>query len=87
MFLGLLGLVALAGNVLAILQLLADRCGDANMAAIWLFSHREAVGNAAVVVAAALVAWLGSAWPNPVIGTAGPFLHSLGRSSAMRWQT
>lgn len=75
---GSLGLGALLVNVLAVLPLLRFREGDANMRAVWLFSRNDAIGNAAVVVAAGLVAWLGSAWPDLIVafGIAGLFLHS-----------
>ncbi len=75
---GLFGLIALAVNVAAVLPLLRFRQGDANMRAVWLFSRNDAIGNAAVVVAAALVWWLGSAWPDLVVALAiaGLFLHS-----------
>ncbi len=75
---GLFGLIALAVNVAAVLPLLRFRQGDANMRAVWLFSRNDAIGNAAVVVAAALVWWLSSAWPDLIVafGIAGLFLHS-----------
>ena len=75
---GLFGLIALAVNVAAVLPLLRFRQGDANMRAVWLFSRNDAIGNAAVVVAAGLVWWLGSAWPDLVVAVAiaGLFLHS-----------
>ena len=75
---GLFGLIALVVNVLAVLPLLPHRKGDANVRAVWLFSRNDAIGNAAVVVAAGLVAWLGNAWPDLVVavGIAGLFLHS-----------
>lgn len=75
---GLFGLVALVVNVLAVVPLLRFRKGDANMRAVWLFSRNDAIGNAAVVIAAALVAWLGSAWPDLIVafGIAGLFLHA-----------
>ena len=75
---GLFGLAALAVNVAAVLPLLRFREGDANMRAVWLFSRNDAIGNAAVVVAAGLVWWLGSAWPDLVVAfaIAGLFLHS-----------
>lgn len=75
---GLLGIIALVVNVLAVLPLLPHRKGDANMRAVWLFSRNDAIGNAAVVVAAGLVAWSGSAWPDLIVafGIAGLFLHS-----------
>lgn len=74
----LFGIVALVVNVAAVLPLMRFRKGDANMRAVWLFSRNDAIGNAAVVVAAGLVAWLGSGWPDLIIafGIAGLFLHS-----------
>ena len=75
---GLLGMIALVVNAISVLPLLRFRKGDANMRAVWLFSRNDAIGNAAVVVAAGLVAWLGSAWPDLIVafGIAGLFLHS-----------
>ena len=75
---GLFGVVALVVNVSAVLPLMPYRKGDANVRAVWLFSRNDAIGNAAVVAAAGLVAWLGAAWPDLVVafGIAGLFLHS-----------
>ncbi|AUH35767.1 cation diffusion facilitator family transporter [Paracoccus tegillarcae] len=69
---------ALIVNILAVLPLLKHRKGDANMRAVWLFSRNDAIGNFAVVVAAGLVAWFGSAWPDLIVafGIAALFLHS-----------
>ena len=69
---------ALIVNILAVLPLLKHRKGDANMRAVWLFSRNDAIGNLAVVIAAGMVAWLGSAWPDLIVafGIAGLFLHS-----------
>ena len=75
---GVLGAVALVVNILAALALVPHRTGDANVRAVWLFSRNDAIGNAAVVVAAGLVAWTGTAWPDLVVAAiiAGLFLHS-----------
>ncbi|MEK0083494.1 cation transporter [Benzoatithermus flavus] len=75
---GLLGLVALAVNVAAALVLVPHRQGDANVRAVWLFSRNDALGNVAVVIAAALVAWTGTPWPDLVVAVviAGLFLQS-----------
>lgn len=75
---GVLGLVALAVNVAAAVVLIPHRTGDANVRAVWLFSRNDAIGNAAVVIAAVLVAWSGSPWPDLVVAMviAGLFLHS-----------
>jgi len=75
---GGIGLVALLVNVVAAFVLSRFREGDANMRAVWLFSRNDALGNVAVIVAAGLVAWTGSAWPDLTVAVliAGIFLHS-----------
>lgn len=75
---GLFGLIALGVNVLAAVVLIPHRAGDANVKAVWLFSRNDAIGNAAVVVAAGLVAWSGTPWPDLVVAivVAGLFLQS-----------
>lgn len=75
---GVFGLVALAVNVAAAAVLIPHRAGDANVRAVWLFSRNDAIGNAAVVVAAGLVAWTGTPWPDLVVAVviAGLFLQS-----------
>lgn len=64
---GVVGALALAANVIVALLLYAWREGDANMRAVWLCSRNDALGNIAVVGAAGLVAWTGSAWPDLVV--------------------
>jgi Co/Zn/Cd efflux system component/copper chaperone CopZ len=75
---GLFAVIALTVNVVAVLPLLPHRTGDANVRAVWLFSRNDAIGNAAVVVAAGLVAWTGTAWPDLIVAAviAGLFLQS-----------
>ena len=75
---GILGLVALAANVASAVVLLPRRTGDANVRAVWLFSRNDAIGNVAVVTAAGLVAWTGSAWPDLAVAgvIAALFLQS-----------
>jgi Co/Zn/Cd efflux system component/copper chaperone CopZ len=75
---GLFGVIALAVNVLAAVVLIPHRTGDANVRAVWLFSRNDAIGNAAVVAAAGLVAWWGTNWPDLVVAAAiaGLFLHA-----------
>jgi len=78
---GLMGAFAVGAlivNILAVLPLLKHRQGDANMRAVWLFSRNDAIGNLAVVVAAGLVAWFGSPWPDLIVAfvIAALFLHS-----------
>lgn len=76
---GGIGVAALVVNVAAALVLARFReAGDAQARAIWLFSRNDALNNVAVIAAAGLVAWTGSAWPD--LGVAGIialiFLHS-----------
>lgn len=75
---GVFGVGALVVNVAAAALLLPHRTGDTNVRAVWLFSRNDAIGNAAVVAAAGLVAWSGTRWPDLVVaaGVAGLFLHS-----------
>lgn len=75
---GIFGAIALVINVTAALVLLPHRTGDANARAVWLFSRNDAIGNLAVVVAAGLVAWTGTRWPDLVVAVviAGLFLQS-----------
>lgn len=75
---GAIGIVALLVNISAALVLSRFREGDANVRAIWLFSRNDALANVAVIVAAALVAWTGQAWPDLAVAAviAVLFLHS-----------
>jgi cation diffusion facilitator family transporter len=76
---GGIGIAALAVNVTAALVLARFRAsGDAQARAIWLFSRNDAINNVAVVIAAGLVYWLQSAWPDLVVAAiiAIVFLHS-----------
>jgi Co/Zn/Cd efflux system component len=73
--------LALAVNVCVALLLYAFRDGDANMRSVWLCSRNDAIGNVAVLVAAAGVFGTGSLWPDvavaAILGTLG---ISAGRS-------
>jgi cation diffusion facilitator family transporter len=62
---GAIGVAALAVNVAAAMVLARFReGGDAQARAIWLFSRNDALNNVAVIAAAGLVAWTGTAWPD-----------------------
>ena len=75
---GILALIGLVVNVIAALVLLPHRQGDANVRAVWLFSRNDAIGNVAVVIAALLVAWTQTPWPDLVVAIviAALFLQS-----------
>lgn len=75
---GLFGAIALVVNVTAAIVLIPHRAGDANARAVWLFSRNDALGNLAVVIAAGLVFWTRTPWPDLVVAfvIAGLFLQS-----------
>ena len=76
---GVFGFLALLVNVAAALALMPYRKGgDAAAKAIWLFSRNDALANLAVVIAAGLVAWSGTPWPDLVVAVmiAALFLQS-----------
>lgn len=76
---GGIGVAALAVNVAAAMVLARFReGGDANARAIWLFSRNDALANVAVIAAAVLVGWTGTAWPDLLVAAAIAllFLHS-----------
>ncbi len=75
---GWFGTIALVVNVACALMLVPHRTGDANVRAVWLFSRNDALGNIAVLVAAGLVAWTKTAWPDLAVAIimSGLFLHS-----------
>ena len=64
---GVVAVLALVANVAVALMLYKWREGDSNMQSVWLCSRNDAIGNVAVVAAAGLVAWTGSAWPDLVV--------------------
>ncbi len=64
---GAVGFVALAANVAVAWMLYAYREGDANMRSVWLCSRNDAIGNIAVMLAAAGVLGTGNAWPDLVV--------------------
>lgn len=61
---GLVGLLALAANLGVAALLYAYRSGDANMRSVWLCTRNDAIGNVAVMLAAAGVFGSGSGWPD-----------------------
>lgn len=60
-------LMALLANVVSAILLMKFRDGDANVRSVWLCSRNDAIGNVGVLIAAGLVAWLHSPWPDLVL--------------------
>lgn len=64
---GVVGVAALIANAGVALMLYRYRTGDANMRSIWICSRNDAIGNVAVVMAAAGVFGTGTAWPDLIV--------------------
>ena len=67
---GLFGIGALLINIVCAAILLRHRTGDANVQAVWLFSRNDAIGNAAVIVAALFVWLTATSWPDLIVAAA-----------------
>lgn len=64
---GVIGVLALVANIACALMLWRYRGGDANRQSVWICSRNDAIGNVAVVAAAAGVFGTGSAWPDLLV--------------------
>jgi len=64
---GAVGLLALIANGGVALMLYRYRGGDANMRSVWICSRNDAIGNAAVILAALGVFGTGTAWPDLLV--------------------
>jgi cation diffusion facilitator family transporter len=75
---GAIGFLALAANVTSVLLLMKYKDGDANVRSVWLCSRNDAIGNVAVMAAAAAVWLTASKWPDLIVAAlmAGLFLWS-----------
>lgn len=71
---GVVGFVALIANVGVALMLYRYREGDANMRSVWLCTRNDAIGNAAVMVAALGVVGTGTLWPDIAVAAVMAFL-------------
>lgn len=75
---GSVALMAFAANATSVILLLRYRKGDANVRSVWLCSRNDAIGNLAVMLAAGVVYYTQSRWPDLIVaaGMALLFLHS-----------
>jgi Co/Zn/Cd efflux system component len=64
---GAIGLAALAANVASVLILMRYKDGDANVRSVWLCSRNDAIGNVAVMLAAAGVWGTATKWPDLIV--------------------
>ncbi len=63
-----IGTLALAANAICFALLWRHRADDINLRSTWLCSRNDLIANIAVLAAAGLVAWSGSAWPDILVG-------------------
>jgi len=64
---GVIGTLALLANAGVALMLYRFRSGDANMRSVWICSRNDALGNLAVLAAAAGVFGTGTPWPDLIV--------------------
>jgi Co/Zn/Cd efflux system component len=64
---GVVGVAALIANGSVALMLYRFRTGDANMRSVWICSRNDAIGNAAVLLAAIGVFGTGTGWPDVIV--------------------
>ena len=78
---GVVGALALIANLVGAALLYRFREGDANRRSVWLCTRNDAIGNLAVLAAAAGVAASATPWPDLAVGA---IMAALALSSA--WQ-
>ena len=66
---GIVGLFALLTNAGVALMLYRFRGGDANMRSVWICARNDAIGNLAVLLAAAGVFGMGTGWPDVIVAS------------------
>lgn len=81
---GVVGIAALVANGAVALMLYRFRGGDANMRSVWICSRNDAIGNVAVVLAAASVFGTGTAWPDLIVAAVMAGLGIAGGVQIMR---
>ena len=64
---GMVGIAALVANGGVAFMLYQFRTGDANMRSVWICSRNDAIGNAAVLLAALGVFGTGTGWPDIIV--------------------
>lgn len=81
---GAVGLLALVANLAVAVWLYAWRDGDANMRSVWLCTRNDAMGNIAVMAAAAGVWGTSTMWPDLAVAALMAGLAVTGGISVVR---
>ena len=63
-----IGIAALIANLSCLYLLTRHRDDDINMKSVWLCSRNDIIANCSVLVAAGLVLWSGTFWPDLIVG-------------------
>ncbi|MBK8209229.1 MAG: cation transporter [Rhodospirillales bacterium] len=84
---GAVGILALAVNASVALMLYRFRGGDANMRSVWICSRNDAIGNVAVLAAAAGVFGTGTGWPDIIVASIMAGLGLWGGAQIVRQTT
>ncbi|MDO4223652.1 MAG: cation diffusion facilitator family transporter [Acinetobacter sp.] len=63
----IVGVIALIANLTVAALFFSTRQGDSNMRGVWLCSRNDAIGNLAIIMAAGLVYWSNSAYPDLIV--------------------
>lgn len=81
---GVVSFLALLSNVGVAYLLYRYRTGDSNMQSVWICSRNDAIGNVAVMCAAAGVWFMSSAWPDVVVALGMALLTLAGATQIIR---
>lgn len=86
-WMGVFGLIALTANLFCLMLLYRHRSDDINMSSTWVCSRNDVIANTSVLVAAGLVAFTGTLWPDVIVGVglALLYLHSSWQVAREAW--
>jgi Co/Zn/Cd efflux system component len=79
----LIGLVALAANVVCLILIARHRDGGVHMRASWIFSKNDVIANIGVILGGGLVFVTGVRWPDLVVGIAIAYIVFRGALAIM----
>lgn len=74
-WMGLVGGIALIANLSCLALLYSHRSDDVNMSSTWLCSRNDVIANLSVLVAAGLVMFIESLWPDLIVGVGLAILY------------
>jgi Co/Zn/Cd efflux system component len=85
---GAVGLLALLANLVCLLLLTRHRNDNLNMSSVWLCSRNDILANTSVLVAAVLVLFTHSIWPDLAVGLllTVVFAKSAGHVLSQSWR-